>query len=52
MHPNAGCFPGHYRAQNNDPVLTSYEAYGFCGAMPKPYQKDDLEKVLSNALNL
>ena len=36
----------------NDPVLTSYEAYGFCGAMPKPYQKDDLEKALSKALNL
>lgn len=34
----------------NDPVLTSYENYGFCGAMPKPYQKDDLERVLAKAL--
>ena len=35
----------------NDPVLKSYEAYGFCGAMPKPYQKDDLERVLSKVFN-
>jgi two-component system, cell cycle sensor histidine kinase and response regulator CckA len=36
----------------NDPVLTSYENYGFCGAMPKPYQKNDLERVLAKVLNL
>jgi len=35
----------------NAPVLTSYENYGFCGAMPKPYQKDELERVLGMALN-
>jgi len=36
---------------HNDPALKAYEDYGFCGAMPKPYQKDDLERVLSGVLN-
>lgn len=36
---------------HNDPVLTSYKDYGFCAAMPKPYQKDDLERVLSKVFN-
>lgn len=35
----------------NDPVLTSYEDYGFSGAMPKPYQKNDLERVLAKVLS-
>ncbi|MCF8127612.1 MAG: PocR ligand-binding domain-containing protein [Deltaproteobacteria bacterium] len=36
---------------HNDPALKAYEDFGFCGAMPKPYQKDDLERVLSRVLN-
>ena len=35
----------------NDPVMKTYEAYGFCGAMPKPYQKNDLERVLGKVFN-
>jgi len=34
----------------NDPVITNFEEYGFQGAMPKPYQKADLEIVLKMVL--
>jgi len=34
----------------NDPVITNFEEYGFQGAMPKPYQKADLEIVLKKVL--
>lgn len=34
----------------NDPVMTNFEAYGFQGAVPKPYQMADLERVLREAL--
>ncbi len=34
----------------SDPVLTSYEKHGFCDAIPKPYRKDDLERVLKRVL--
>ncbi|HKI50043.1 MAG TPA: response regulator, partial [Desulfobacteria bacterium] len=37
---------------HNDPALTAYKDYGFCGAMPKPYQKDDLKRVLGKVLKL
>ena len=30
----------------NDPVMAHYGEHGFRGAMPKPYQKADLERVL------
>lgn len=36
----------------NNPVLMSYENYGFCGVMPKPYHKDALERVLAKVFNL
>ena len=34
----------------NDPVLTNYEEHCFRGAMAKPYQMADLERVLKKAL--
>jgi len=34
----------------DDPVITNFEEYGFKGAMPKPYQKADLEIVLKKVL--
>ena len=34
----------------NDPVITHFKKYGFQGAMPKPYQKADLEIVLKKVL--
>ena len=33
-----------------DPVLEKFTDYGFCGALPKPYQKVDLERVLEKAV--
>ena len=35
----------------NNPVLARYEEYGFRGALPKPYQKTDLERVLREVLD-
>ena len=35
----------------NDPVLAHYEEHGFRGAMAKPYQKKDLERVLKKVLD-
>ena len=32
----------------NDPVMSDFQEYGFKGAMPKPYEKSTLEKVLEN----
>ncbi len=34
----------------NDPVLTRHAEYGFQGAMAKPYQKSDIERVLKEVL--
>ncbi len=39
---------GYFR----DPVLTDYEAYGFCRSIPKPYQMRDMERVLKEVLPL
>jgi len=32
---------------SNDPVMTDYRAYGFIGALPKPYSKKDLNDELN-----
>ena len=32
---------------SNDPVMSNYEDYGFCGVVPKPYTKDQLAEVLN-----
>ena len=34
----------------NDPVMANYEEYGFRGAIAKPYQKSDLERILKKIL--
>ena len=34
----------------NDPVITNFKEYGFQGAMPKPYQKIDIERVLKKVI--
>ncbi len=34
----------------NDPVMSDFRAYGFCGAMPKPYQIAELKTVLGSIL--
>ena len=33
-----------------DPVLENFIDYGFCGALPKPYLKADLERVLAGVI--
>lgn len=35
---------------SSDPVLEKFVDYGFCGALPKPYQKVDLERVLARVM--
>jgi len=32
---------------SNDPVLSNYEEYGFCGMLPKPYTMADLAETLT-----
>lgn len=31
---------------SNDPVMTEYEAYGFCGILEKPYHMAGLKQIL------
>jgi len=33
---------------SNDPIMSNYEDYGFCGLVPKPYTKSQLADVLNN----
>lgn len=35
---------------SNDPVLASFHEYGFCGAIAKPYEIDELRRTLSRAI--
>lgn len=35
----------------NDPVMSDYKQYGFCGFVAKPYKFDELIEVLNTALN-
>ena len=30
----------------NDPIMSDYEKYGFCGVIPKPYEIEDLSALL------
>ena len=34
----------------NDPIMANYQAYGFCGVVPKPYVFDELSKVLTKII--
>ena len=36
---------------SNDPVMADFKAYGFCGALVKPFQIQDLNKVINQALD-
>jgi PAS domain S-box-containing protein len=33
-----------------DPVMANYREYGFCGVIPKPYQIEDLSRVLKEII--
>ncbi|UCH98233.1 MAG: response regulator [Candidatus Aminicenantes bacterium] len=33
---------------SDDPVITHYQDYGFCGVLPKPYKIHELKEVLSS----
>ncbi|MBF0102762.1 MAG: PAS domain S-box protein [Desulfobacterales bacterium] len=33
---------------SNDPVMANYREYGFCGILPKPFTKADVEEVLAS----
>ena len=33
-----------------DPVMANYDAYGFCGVIPKPYTTDQLTRTLARVL--
>ena len=35
---------------SNDPVMANFKKYGFCAAIPKPFQFKDLSRVLSQVL--
>lgn len=35
---------------STDPVMSEYEAYGFCGVIEKPYHMDVLKQVLEEVL--
>ncbi|MBF0280808.1 MAG: transporter substrate-binding domain-containing protein [SAR324 cluster bacterium] len=32
---------------SNDPVMSNYKKYGFCGVIPKPYSQDEVAKVFN-----
>jgi two-component system, cell cycle sensor histidine kinase and response regulator CckA len=36
---------------SSDPVLANYQAYGFCGIVPKPYEASDLARAVEAVLN-
>jgi CheY-like chemotaxis protein len=36
---------------SNDPILASYEEYGFCGVVVKPYEFSELSKMLDMVLH-
>ena len=35
---------------SNDPIMANYKDYGFCGAIVKPFEADELAKVVQNLL--
>lgn len=36
---------------SNDPIMSNYEDYGFCGIVPKPYTKAQLAEVLNKVFD-
>jgi DNA-binding NarL/FixJ family response regulator len=37
---------------SNDPIMANYKNHGFCGAIVKPYQMQDLNTLLTNVLQI
>lgn len=35
---------------SNDPIMANYKDYGFCGAVEKPYQMQELNRIVSEVL--
>jgi len=35
---------------SNNPIMSEYRRYGFCGVVVKPYQIEELSRVLSEIL--
>jgi PAS domain S-box-containing protein len=35
---------------SNDPVMSNYKEYGFCGVIPKPYSQEEVAKVFNEIL--
>ena len=35
---------------SNDPIMTNYRDYGFCGVIPKPYTKKELSDAISTVI--
>jgi len=33
---------------SNDPVMSNYQSYGFCGVLEKPYSMDQMAALLNN----
>ena len=36
---------------SNDPIMSNYEEYGFCGVIPKPYSKNQLAELLNKIIS-
>ena len=36
---------------SDDPVVTNFKKYGFCGTLTKPYSIDELSKALSDVIS-
>ena len=60
-HPHIGSVKAHHTLINQEqalvssgyssgPIMANYEAYGFCGVLPKPYTKTRLTAALHAAL--
>ena len=37
---------------SNDPVMATYKKYGFSGAMAKPYELEELRKILDQVIGI
>jgi CheY-like chemotaxis protein len=35
---------------SNDPIMSNYEDYGFCGVIPKPYKIEEINQILDSIL--
>ena len=41
---------GHCKGYSHDPVMANYKKYGFSGAMAKPYELNELMKIVDQVL--